>query len=168
MREVDVDALVRLDHREHLLDRAEHPEAEEVHLHDAEVGAVVLVPLDDDAPLHRRGLERDDLVEPSHRHDHPARVLPEVARQVLDAHEELPKCATRGSRGRSRRPPSRPRGRAAPSRYSPKLHVPRCFAIVSTCSGEKPSAFAISRAAERSRYVMTFAVIAAPSAPYVS
>jgi hypothetical protein len=34
--------------------------------------------------------------------------------------------------------------------------------------GEKPSAFPTSRAAIRSRYVITFAVIPAPRAPYFS
>ncbi len=99
MREIHVHALMRLDHGQHLLDRAQHPEAEQVHLHDAEVRAVVLVPLDDDAPFHRRGLERHDLRQPAHRHDHPAGVLSEVARQALDAHEELPEVRDARVRG---------------------------------------------------------------------
>ncbi len=64
------------------------PEPEEVDLDDAEVGAVVLVPLDDDAAGHRRRLERHDLVEPAGRDHHAAGVLPEVARQILDLHVE--------------------------------------------------------------------------------
>jgi hypothetical protein len=48
---------------ERLLDDGHHAEAEEIDLDDAEVFAVVLVPLDDDSPRHGGGLERDDGVE---------------------------------------------------------------------------------------------------------
>ena len=88
MGEVHFDLLVIADHGDRLLDGGEHPQAEQVHLDDPEVGAVVLVPLDDDPPRHRGRLERDDLVEAARGDDHPSRVLAEVARQVLDREEE--------------------------------------------------------------------------------
>ena len=88
VREIDLDLFVRPDHRDRLFERREHAEAQEIHLDDAEVGAVVLVPLHDDAPGHRRRLERHDFVEPAGGHDHPARVLAEVTRQVLDLKEQ--------------------------------------------------------------------------------
>ena len=99
MREVDLDALVRADHRDRLLDRVQHAEAEQVDLDDAEIGAVVLVPLHDDAPGHRRRLERHHLVEPPGGDHHAARVLAEVAGQVLDAQPELAEQAHPRSSG---------------------------------------------------------------------
>ena len=88
MRQVHLDPFVCADHRDRLFDRREHPEAQQVHLHDSQVRAIVLVPLHDDAPGHGGRLQRHDLVQPSRRDDYPARVLPEVARQVLDLEEE--------------------------------------------------------------------------------
>ena len=93
VREIHLDPLVRADHRDRLLDRREHAEAEQIHLHDAEVRAVVLVPLHDDAARHGRRLERHDLVEPARRDDDAARVLAEMARQVLDLEQEAQEVA---------------------------------------------------------------------------
>ena len=47
--------------------------------------AIVLVPLDDRAALHRCRLERHDAVETLPRDDHPARVLAEMTRKVEHA-----------------------------------------------------------------------------------
>src|SRR5205807_9989346 len=55
-----------------------------VDLDDAEPRAVVLVPLDDDPPRHGRGLEGHDVVEAARGDHDSARVLAQVARQVLD------------------------------------------------------------------------------------
>ena len=110
VRQVHLRLLVRADHRDRLFERCEHAETEQVHLDDPEVGAVVLVPLHDDAARHRRGLERHDLVEASRRHDHSARVLPEVARQVLDLQEEaqeVPRADVLADPGPPRRLPCR-------------------------------------------------------------
>ena len=82
--EIDLGAFVGADHGDGLLEGVEHPEAEEVDLDDPEIGAVVLVPLDDGAVLHGGGLERDHLVEPALGDHHPARVLAEVAGEVVD------------------------------------------------------------------------------------
>ena len=75
MREIDVVAAalgirppsrfhlcLRVDDRQRVFERSHHAEAEQVHFHDAEIGAVVFVPLHDDAAGHRRGLERDNLI----------------------------------------------------------------------------------------------------------
>src|SRR5207237_1047740 len=89
VRAVHVDALVLPDGRDRLLERGEHAEPEEVDLDEAQVGAVVLVPLDDVAPRHRGGLERHHLVEPAGRDHHAARMLAEMARQALHLAHEL-------------------------------------------------------------------------------
>ena len=84
----------RLAHEgDRLLEHRHHPEPEQVDLDDAEPRAVVLVPLDDDPPRHRRGLERDDVVEPARGDHHPARVLAEMARQILDPRPERREAA---------------------------------------------------------------------------
>ncbi len=72
-----------VDQFERILQDRHHAEAQQIHLHDAHVGAVVLVPLDDDAAGHGGGLERDAGVEPALADHHAARVLAEVARQIL-------------------------------------------------------------------------------------
>ena len=61
---------------------ASMPEAEQIDFDDAHVGAVVLVPLDDDAAGHRGGLERHARVEAALADHHPAGVLAEVPRQI--------------------------------------------------------------------------------------
>ena len=67
-----------------VLDRREHPEAEEVDLEEARVGAGVLVPLAELAPGHRGRLHGDELDQRPRRDDHPARVLRDVAREARD------------------------------------------------------------------------------------
>ena len=60
----------------------EHPEAEQVELHQARGRAVVLVPLEHRAVLHARPLDRAELDERAVGQHHPARVDAEVAREV--------------------------------------------------------------------------------------
>ncbi len=84
--------------RQRLLERVEHAEAEQVDLDDAEVRAVVLVPLHDAAAGHRGRLDRHHLVEAARRDHDAARVLAQVARQTLHARRELEQA--RDARGR--------------------------------------------------------------------
>ena len=58
---------------------------EQIDLDDAEGGAVVLVPLDHHPARHGGRLQRHDVVEPAGGDHHPARVLAEMARQILHA-----------------------------------------------------------------------------------
>ena len=81
VRQIDLDALVRLHQRHRVRQNRHHAQAQQIDLDDAEVGAVVLVPLHHHAARHRRRLERHHLVEAPGAHDHAARVLAEVARQ---------------------------------------------------------------------------------------
>ena len=87
-REVDRLAAQVGDLDDAVLDRREHAQAEQVDLQEAGVGARVLVPLADLAPLHRRGLHRDELDERAGRDDHPARVLRDVPREAGDLARE--------------------------------------------------------------------------------
>ena len=90
-----------VDDVERILQHRHHAEAEQIDLHDPHVGAVVLVPLDDDAAGHRGVFERDDLVEPALADHHAAGMLAEVPRQVLDL---LPQRAEQLDRRIARRP----------------------------------------------------------------
>ena len=77
-------APVALDQLERLADAGEHAQPENVDLEDPERGDVVLVPLDDGAILHRRVLDRAQLVQPPPRDHKPADMLSEMARKPHD------------------------------------------------------------------------------------
>ena len=72
---------------ERILQDGHHAEPEEIDLHDAEVFAVVLVPLADTAAGHGGRFKRHDFVEFVARDDHATGVLPKVARQA--AHQGM-------------------------------------------------------------------------------
>ena len=83
-REVDHLVVRACDLLDAVLDRREHPEAEEVDLEEPRVGARVLVPLAELTPGHRGRLHGDELDQRPRRDDHPARVLRNVARETGD------------------------------------------------------------------------------------
>ena len=76
--------VLAVDQRERILNDRHHPEAEEIDFDDAHVGAVVLVPLHDDAAGHAGVFERDDGVELTLADDHAAGMLAEMPRQILN------------------------------------------------------------------------------------
>ena len=100
-REVDALAAHALDLLHAALDRREHPQAEQVDLQEAGVGAGVLVPLDHLAALHRRGHHRAAVDQRPGGDDHPAGVLGEVARQAVGLLDQArqPAPAQRGLAG---------------------------------------------------------------------
>ena len=83
-REVDHLVVRARDLLDAVLDRREHPEAEEVDLQEPRVGAGVLVPLAELTAGHRGRLHGDELDQRPRRDDHPARVLRDVAREARD------------------------------------------------------------------------------------
>ena len=72
-----------IDEGNRILQHRHHPEAEEIHFHDPHVGAIVLVPLDDDATGHAGVFEWNDRVELPLADDHPAGMLAKMPRQIL-------------------------------------------------------------------------------------
>ena len=82
-REVDPLAAHARDVLHAALDRREHPEAQQVDLQEARVGAGVLVPLAELAALHGGGQDGAAVHQRAGRDDHPARVLGEVAGQAV-------------------------------------------------------------------------------------
>ncbi len=88
---------------EGVLHRGEHAEAEKIDLHDAQIFAVVFVPLQHGAIRHGGGLEGDDVVESVIAKDHSARMLTEVAGGVEDGVVEVEEGLKTGvGRGDSR------------------------------------------------------------------
>ena len=79
----------RRQHRQAVLDRREHAEPEQVELDQADLGAVVLVPLQHGAPGHPSPLDRADLDDRTVAHDHPTGVNPKMPRGVLQFGGEL-------------------------------------------------------------------------------
>ena len=107
LRPVDPPARVPGDEVDHLVQRRQHPQPQQVELDEVHRRAVVLVPLDDGAVLHRGGLDRDDLADRTVREDHAAGVDAQVARCV----EEARGCGQDGGRhaavlGRGQAPPA--------------------------------------------------------------
>ena len=78
---------------ETLFEHRHHAEAEQVHLDDAEIGAIFFVPLHHHAAGHGGGLQRHHGIERALADHHAAGVLAEVARQVLRHLVELAKFA---------------------------------------------------------------------------
>ena len=72
-----------------ILEHGHHAQAEQVHLDDAEIGAVLLVPLHHGAAGHGGALQRHHVIQLPLADHHAAGVLAEMTRQVLDAHAQL-------------------------------------------------------------------------------
>ena len=89
MRQVDFFVIVLADEFDGIFEHGHHAEAEQIDFDDAHVGAVFFVPLHDDAAGHRCGLEGNDGIELPLANDHAARVLTEMARQVLHCETKL-------------------------------------------------------------------------------
>ena len=89
--ELQVLAVARVDVRDRVLDERERPQAEQVHLDEAEVLDVALVELHDVAVGHRRALDRHRVHERQRGDEHPAVVDREMPREVGDRERELAK-----------------------------------------------------------------------------
>ncbi len=85
--EVQVAAVMAADQLEPLAQAGEHAERQHVDLEDPQRVEVVLVPFDDGAVLHRRVLDRHQLVEPAAGDDEAADMLREVPREA----DQLPR-----------------------------------------------------------------------------
>ncbi len=73
-----------------IFEHRHHTEAQQIHFHDAHVGAIVLVPLHDDTSRHRRRFERNNRIKLALTYHHPAGMLAQMPRQILDAFAQLP------------------------------------------------------------------------------
>jgi len=80
--------LVRFQQIEGFADAGQHPEAKHIDLEDLQRVDVVLVPFDAGARLHRRILDRAQLVQPALGDDETADMLRQVARKADDLSDE--------------------------------------------------------------------------------
>jgi hypothetical protein len=87
--QLQVDAVMSLDHLERIAQCRQHPEPEQIELGQADRRAVVLVPLQDRSPGHPSPLDRTDLDDRPIADHHPAGVDAEVARRVSQLVGEL-------------------------------------------------------------------------------
>ncbi len=72
------------DEVDHVVQRREHAEAEQIEFDEPDGGAVVLVPLQDGATGHACPFDGDDIGDGTVADHHPARVDSEVSRKTLD------------------------------------------------------------------------------------
>ena len=87
--EVEADGAVVLDQLDRLVDRREHPQAEQVELDQLDRLDIALVVLDDDPAGHRRPLEGGDIDQRRGGDQHPAAVDAQVAREAVHPGAEL-------------------------------------------------------------------------------
>ena len=139
-REVPLLAEVLGDEPHHVVERAEHPQPEQVELDQPHRLAGVLVPLQHGAPVHPRPLDGADLPDGSLGQHHPAGVDAEVAR---GSHQLLGQRDHRGRHVVRVGSPWSP----ATTDFQPSI----CLDQASCWPGEKPSALAASRTAIRGR-----------------
>ena len=141
--------LVHFELHEAVLEGLEHAEAEQVDLDDAEVGAVLLVPLHDATIDHARRLDRHHLVEPTCGDHDAARVLTEVTRQAAHPTHQLEEQSRSAEDSGST-----PAPRSAPSAVwgsSGCSTLESSFERRSIASSPRPSTLPISRTAMRVR-----------------
>ena len=93
LAQIDFFPPVLPDQSQRVLERRHHPQPQEVDFHNAHIGAILLVPLHDDAVRHRRRLQRNHAVESPLADHHAARVLSQVAGQVLKRQCEIEKAS---------------------------------------------------------------------------
>ena len=89
MRKIDFFVVVIANEFDGIFEHGHHAEPEEIDFDDAHVGAIFFIPLHDDAAGHGSRLERNNGIKLSLADDHAARVLAEMARQVLHGEAEF-------------------------------------------------------------------------------
>ena len=92
-RQIHLFPVVIADQRNRIFQHRHHSQPQQVHLDDAHVGAIFLVPLHDDAAGHGRGFQRNDGIKLPLADDHTAGVLPQMTRQVLHRDAKLEELA---------------------------------------------------------------------------
>src|SRR5262245_50328022 len=76
-----------------IFEHGHHPEPEQIYFHQAEIGAVIFIPLNDHTSGHGRWLEWNDRTQLSLTDDHTAGVLTQVPREIENALADIQKTA---------------------------------------------------------------------------
>ena len=85
VRQVDLHAFMTTNQRNRFFQGRQHPKPQKVDLDDAEIAAVVLVPLHDPASFHAGRFDGDDPVQPPAGNDDAPTVLAEMTGKSFDA-----------------------------------------------------------------------------------
>ena len=86
MGKLDFVAIMIANQFNRILQHGHHPEAKQIDLDDAQIRAIIFVPLHHHAARHGCGFQRDHGIELALADHHAAGVLPEVTRQILHGH----------------------------------------------------------------------------------
>src|SRR5215472_13610753 len=89
VRQIDFLVVVVANQPDRIFEHGHHAQAEQIDFDDAEIGAVVLVPLHDYASGHGGRLQGDHRIERALADHHAAGVLAEMTRQILQAHAQV-------------------------------------------------------------------------------
>ena len=89
MREVHFFAIVVANDLNGIFEHRHHAQPQQVHFHDAHIGAIFFVPLHHHASGHRGGLERHHRIQLALAHHHSAGMLAEMPRQILDHQAQI-------------------------------------------------------------------------------
>ena len=128
--QIDLFLPVIPDQHQAILQRRHHPQPEQIHLDEPQVRAVFLVPLHHHAPRHRRGFQRHHRIQPALADHHASRMLPQMARQILQVRhdiDEIPHPVILRIQSRLPKPPLRffVATRPAPSRRQTRNLIQR-------------------------------------------
>ncbi len=96
MRQINFFILMIADEPERIFQHRHHPQTEQVHFDDAQIGAVFFIPLQHNSARHGRRFQRHDRIKLSLADHHAAGMLAEVARQILHRNTQLEILAQAG------------------------------------------------------------------------
>ena len=84
MRQIHFFLVVIANQVDGILQHGHHAETQQIDLDEAEIGAIVLIPLHNDAVRHGRRLQRNDRIELALADHHAARMLPQMSGKILN------------------------------------------------------------------------------------
>ena len=89
MRQIHFFPIMLRDELQAIFQRRHHAQPQQIHLDDAQVGAIFFIPLHHHSPGHGGRLQRHHRIKLPLADDHAAGVLSQMPRQVLQAHAQL-------------------------------------------------------------------------------
>src|SRR5581483_6242080 len=96
MREIHLLAVSIVNNLNRVFEYCHHAQPEQINFDDAEIGAIVLIPLHNHASRHSGRFEWNDAIELALANDHASRMLPKVPRQIENLARERKKFQRSG------------------------------------------------------------------------